>query len=76
MNVPRSTPERRINHKLRECFDDACELCAPFFDTSSTWSGQPMVLSAAHALRATYPELDEQEICLLLAAVEDYYRRS
>jgi hypothetical protein len=56
-------PERRVHHKVRKVFAEACALIAPA-------TGQNVVpdTSAALILRERYPELSALEIHVLITA--------
>lgn len=54
--------ERRVHHKVREVFAEACALIAP-----ALAHGAPEA-SAANILRQRYPELSALEIHVLLTA--------
>lgn len=55
--------ERRVHHKVREVFAEACALIAP----ALAKGGAPDA-SAASILRQRYPELSALEIHVLLTA--------
>lgn len=55
--------ERRVHHKVREVFAEACALIAP----ALAQGGTPEA-SAASILRQRYPELSALEIHVLLTA--------
>lgn len=71
---PPSSPERRTNTRLREVFDSACRITAPFFDTQQAFGGSPMNLSAQRALRENFPDIPRQDIPILLSAVRAYHK--
>ncbi len=55
--------ERRVHHKVREVFTEACALIAP-----SLGKGGMPDASAASILRQRYPELSALEIHVLVTA--------
>ena len=60
--------ERRKNTRLRELFEQAYELIAPFYDNEQTWGGQPLNGLAFHMLRDHMPELSEAEAHIIVIA--------
>jgi hypothetical protein len=64
-----SRPERRQNHRLRELFEQAYALIAPFYECDRTWLGQPQTSLAYHTLREQLPELSPAEAHLIVVAV-------
>ncbi len=71
---PASTPERRNSEHLRDIFEHACEISAPFFDPEQGWGGMSLTMYARQTLRETYPELIQQEVAMLFSAVQRYYK--
>lgn len=55
--------ERRVHHKVREVFTEACALIAP-----SLGKGEMPEATAASILRQRYPELSALEIHVLVTA--------
>lgn len=72
-NLPGSE-DRRSNPHIRAIFESACTLTAPFFDPAQGWGGQSLTMYARQALREAYPELTQQDIALLFAAVQRHHR--
>lgn len=68
--------ERRVNSRLREIFDGACAVTAPFFDPEQEWGGMSLTMYARQALRERYPDLTQQDIAILFSAVQRYHRES
>lgn len=66
--------ERRANPHLRVAFETACRVTAPFFDPKQEWGGMSLTMYARQALRETYPDLTQQDLALLFAAVQRYHR--
>lgn len=63
------TPERRVHHRVRAVFSEACSLIAPYLVAGEvTVSG----FGLTHMLRNRYPELTDEEIHVLIAAVTLY----
>lgn len=56
-------PERRVHHKVRKVFAEACALIAP-----ATGRNEAPDTSAALILRERYPELSALEIHVLITA--------
>ncbi len=65
--------ERRVYTNIRDVFDQACEISAPFFDPKQTWTGKPMLVMADRRLRAEYPEMAPQDFSVLMSAVIQFY---
>lgn len=55
--------ERRVHHKVREVFTEACALIAP-----SLGKGEMPDATVANILRQRYPELSALEIHVLVTA--------
>lgn len=68
--------ERRVQYGLREVFEDAYKITAPFFDTAQSWGGMTMVMSARQTLSDRYPEFSKQDIAVLYAAVSCRHKAS
>jgi hypothetical protein len=68
--------ERRAQHELRVIFEEACKITAVFFDTTQSWGGVTMVASARQALSNRYPDLSQQDIAILFAAVASRHKDS
>ncbi len=66
--------DRRVHHNLREIFDKAVEITAPFFDSSQSWGGASLTMYARQTLRDAFPELTQQETAMLLSAVLRVHR--
>lgn len=66
---PPHTPERRVHHRVRAVFTEACGLIAPYLlEGGETVSG----FGLAHMLRNRYAELTEAEIHILISAATRY----
>lgn len=58
-------PERRVHHRVRTVFSEACALLAPLL----TDPAEPIsAFGMAHMLRNRYPELTDTEIHILITA--------
>ena len=68
--------ERRSQHNLRQIFDAACRVTAPFFDSSQGWGGSSLTMYARQALREAFPELTQQEVAILLSGVTRHHREA
>lgn len=66
--------ERRANPHLRVAFETACKVTEPFFDPKQEWGGMSLTMYARQALREAYPELTQQDLALLFAAVQRHHR--
>ncbi len=66
--------DRRSNNDLRLIFDKACEITAPFFDSSQGWGGSSLTMYARQALHEAYPELTQQEVAILYAGVARHHK--
>lgn len=66
--------DRRIHHDLRQIFDDACEMTAPFFDPKQTWGGSSLTMYARQTLRDAYPDLTQQDTAILFSAVSRFHK--
>ncbi len=62
--------ERRQNLELRDIFEDACRIAAPFLDPANGIAGTPMTRHAYVAIHEHYPQLSTQKLSLLVHAVE------
>lgn len=63
------TRERRRYDHVREIFEGAAALIAPFFAAANRWSNVTLDLLAYHRLREQFPELSFEEAHVLVAAV-------
>jgi hypothetical protein len=68
------TNNRRIYHHLREIFEEAYNLAAPFLDPRQGWGGRPMVHHAYGALRNAYPHLAAQDFAILVPTLARTFR--
>jgi len=66
--------DRRAQHNLRLIFDKACQVTAPFFDSSQSWGGSSLTMYARQTLRETFPDLTQQEIAILFSVVARHHR--
>lgn len=67
-------PDRRVHHKVREVFSEACVLIAPMLANC----GNPLNMSSfamAHMLRDHFPELSMTEVHILITAAERLHRK-
>ena len=66
--------ERRTNIHLRQVFEDACLITAPFFDSEPGMVGvSNLTMFARQTLHETYPDLTSQDLALLFAAVQGFH---
>jgi hypothetical protein len=66
--------DRRVHHNLRQMFDNACRVTAPFFDPAQSWGGSPLTMYARQTLCDSYPELTQQEIAILFSSVVRFHK--
>lgn len=67
MNAP-APQERRRHHRVREIFEEACTLLAPFFAKENRWANTTLDHLAYRVLRENYPELSFEEVHVLVVA--------
>ena len=67
-------PDRRVNLHIRAVFDSACRVTAPFFDPKDEWGGQAHTMYARQALHDAFPDMTQQDIALLFAAVRRHHQ--
>lgn len=68
--------ERRAYINLRVIFGEACRKTAPFFDARHGWGEASLVIYARQTLRDTYPDLSQQEVAILLSAVQRFHENA
>ncbi len=73
-DTPAKTPERRNSTHLRDIFEQACQITAPFFDPAQGWGGKSLTMYARQALREAYPELIQQDVAILFSAVQRFHK--
>ncbi len=66
--------ERRTGQEVRERFEGACELLAPFFDPANQWSNMSLDHLAMRVLREHFPSLSWSETTTMLNAVRNLHR--
>lgn len=67
-------PDRRVHHKVRKVFSEACVLIAPMLVSD----GNPLNMSSfaiAHMLQNHFPELTNTEVHILITAAERLHRK-
>lgn len=62
--------DRRQYHHVREIFEDACELIAPFFAPENRWGNSTLDHLAYRVVREHYPELAFAEVHVLVVAAK------
>lgn len=62
--------ERRNQGGLRDIFEDAYQLLAPFLDTSNSWDHKPLIRFAMITLHERHPAMKPQDAAILLNAVQ------
>lgn len=60
--------ERRRHHRVREIFEEAYPLIAPFFAPENRWANVTLDHLAYRVLRDHYPELSFEEVHVLVVA--------
>lgn len=65
--------ERRKYFRVREIFEEAVDLIAPFFDPANTWGNRTLDHLAYRSLRETYPDLSMEEVHILVVAAQRVY---
>ncbi|NMG73167.1 hypothetical protein GPA25_00165 [Aromatoleum diolicum] len=77
MNPPPSPAtgmhERRKFLRVREIFEQACELIAPFFARENRWGNATLDHLAYRVVRENYPELSFEEVHVLVIASRRVY---
>lgn len=66
--------DRRVQHNLRQIFDKACQITAPFFDPKQSWGGSSLTMYARQTLREEFPDLTQQETAILFSAVQRFHK--
>lgn len=61
-------PDRRANHELRDKFEQACRIVAPFFSADNQWSGHSLDHMAYRVLREQMPTLSQAEVHVIVVA--------
>ena len=65
--------ERRKYHRVREIFEEAYELIAPFFARENRWGNATLDHLAYRVVREQYPELSFEEVHILVVASKRVY---
>jgi hypothetical protein len=65
--------ERRKHHRVREIFEEAYELIAPFFARENRWGNATLDHLAYRVVREQYPELSFEEVHILVVASKRVY---
>lgn len=63
-------PERRHNPRVRAVFDDALARVERFFHATEDWVGSSIEHLALRLVHEAYPDLNSQEVRLLLTVIE------
>ena len=75
-DTPSDSEDRRANAYLRVTFESACRITAPFFDSESGSVSSSHTVYARQTLREAYPDLTQQDLAILLSAVQRFHRNS
>ena len=70
---PSVRTERRKYHRVREIFEEAYELVAPFFAKENRWGNATLDHLAYRVVRDHYPELSFEEVHVLVVATKRVY---
>jgi len=70
---PTGTHERRKFLRVREVFEQAYELIAPFFAKENRWGNATLDHLAYRVVRENYPELSFEEVHVLVVASRRVY---
>ncbi|MCK9258902.1 MAG: hypothetical protein RBT39_00045 [Azoarcus sp.] len=73
VSVPEEADEQRRYHRVREIFDEASVLIAPFFARESRWANSTLDHLAYRVVRDRYPELSAAEVHVLVVACSRLY---
>lgn len=65
--------ERRKYHRVREIFDEAYVLIAPFFAKENNWANATLDHLAYRVVRDHYPALSAAEVHVLVVAAKRVY---
>lgn len=68
--------DRRRYHRVREIFDEAYVLIAPFFAKENRWANSTLDHLAYRVVRDHYPELSAAEVHVLVVAAQRVYGAS
>jgi hypothetical protein len=66
--------ERRQNLKLRDLFENAYAMIEPFFHKESGWCGHSLEYLAFRVVRENFPQLDSEEVRILVVAAHRVFR--
>ena len=69
----KAQPDRRRNPQLRELFDSAYAMIAPFFDPGAGWGGRSLEHLAFRVLRENFPTLSADEVHVIIVAAHRIY---
>lgn len=61
--------ERRNERGVRACFEEACDLVAPFFDPAGQWGRAPLNHLAMRVLRERFGHLSSSELMIMLGGI-------
>ena len=70
MPLSADTQDRRTQTRLREIFEEAYVLIAPFFDPANCWSGQTLDFLAFRIMRENYPDISREEVLAFINAAK------
>lgn len=67
--------ERRSAQQVRECFEEGCQLLAPFFDPAARWGNAPLDHLAMRVLRERFATLSSSDLLVMLNGIRGLYAR-
>lgn len=67
--------ERRSAQQVRNCFEEGCQLLAPFFDPAKRWGNAPLDHLALRVLRERFGTLSSIELLVMLNGIRGLYAR-
>lgn len=73
VSEPQDQADRRQYHRVREIFEEAYALIAPFFATENRWANSTLDHLAYRVVRDHYPELSAAEVHVLVVAAKRVY---
>jgi hypothetical protein len=65
--------DRRRHHRVREVFEEAVALIAPFFEHDDDWGHGTLDHLAYRSLRNAFPQLSVTEVHVLVVAARRVY---
>lgn len=66
-----STPERRMNDKLRAIYHEAWELVHHLYKSDEDWAGSSIDFAALRLMHEHFKDLTAQEVRILVSSIAD-----